>query len=290
MNDLEIAYRAFIDCLNQRRWEDLGAFLPSEFTKNDQKLTLQTYAANIQAAGNLEFEIIVMTVDEKSKTLASTTFVRWKPLERVLGIEPSGKTLTFIGKYLNWFSRGKLSRMVDVIDREAIYRQLSNLEAIYTPDFDIAAWSKPEATGSSLSRHDLESFYRAYVRCLNEGTTQADLEAFFHPQLIHNGASKTVDALGNGLRDIASAIPDLVIKMTTIVIDEKAQRVAVRLEFTGTPIKSLPGIEATGVKGQWVEHATYQFRDGKTTLAWAIGNWGSYLQAVPESVRDVNLW
>ncbi|KAI9655145.1 MAG: hypothetical protein M1821_005628 [Bathelium mastoideum] len=290
MSDLEIAYRAFIDCLNQRRWEDLGAILHSEFTKNNEKLTPKTYAANILAAGNLELEIIVLTVDEKSQTLASTTFVRWKPFERVLGIEPSGKTLTFVEKHLNWFYLGKLSRMVDVTDREAIYRQLSNLEAIYTPDFDIAAWSREEATGLSLSHYDLESLYRAYVRCLNGGTAQADLEAFFHPQLVHNGASKTVEALGDSLRGIAAAIPDLVIKMTTIVIDAKAQRVAVRLEFTGTPIKSLLGIGAKGIKGHWEEHATYQFRDGKAALAWAIGNWGSYLQAVPESVRGVNLW
>lgn len=290
MAPLETVYRDFINCLNARRRKDLGGFLLSGFTKNNQQLTPETFSANIEAAGHLEFKIVVLTIDERTQTLASILLVRWKPPGHIMGIEASGKTVTYIEKHLNWFSERKLARTIDAPDREAIYRQLSNQEATYTPDFDIAAWSKDEPVGSLISQHDLESIYRDYVRCLNERTTESKLDKFFHPELIHNGASKTVETLGNGLRYIADAFPDLVIGITAMVIDEKAQRVAVRLEFLGTPTKSIMGIEAANSKRRFSEHATYQFRDGKIALAWAIGNWGTYRQAAPETLFDVNLW
>ena len=290
MAPIEATYNAFIQCLNRRQWGHLGTYLHTTFAKNNQHWTPETYAAKIKSAGDIEFQICVVAVDQESQTLASTLLVTWKPSSPVMGIEPSGKTITLVEKHVNWFLEGQITRIIDLADREAIYRQLSNPEAISSPDVDIATWSNHAAKGSVFSQQSLESIYRVYVGCINERTTKDRLDKLVHPQLIFNGMSMSLDAYGDALRVIASAIPDLVVEIDAIVIDEKAQRVAARLISTGTAAKSLFGIEPADGRGQFYEHATYQFRDGKIAYVWSVGSWGSYLQAVPKSSSQGDIW
>ena len=290
MAPIEATYNAFIQCLNDRKWGDLGTYLHTTFAKNNQHWTPEAYAAKIKSVGDMEFQVCVVSVNEESQTLASTMLVTWKPSIPVMGIEPSGKTVTFVEKHVSWFSQGQITRIVDLPDYEAIYRQLSNLKALYSPAVDIATWSKHAADGSLPSQPSLESIYRDYINCINKRTTKARLEELVHPKVFFNGMLMSLDAYGDGLRRIASGIPDLVVDIDTIVIDEKAQRVAVRLITTGTATKSLFGIEPTDGRGRFCEHATYQFRDGKIELVWSVGSWGSYLQGVPKSNSQGSIW
>jgi predicted ester cyclase len=77
------------------------------------------------------------------------------------------------------------------------------------------------------------------------------------------------------MQGILTAIPDLFVDLHTIIADEKTQRVAVRLEATGTVPSSLAGVESTGTQGKFPEHLTYQIVDGKISRAWSIADWGS---------------
>lgn len=290
MTPIETTYLAFVVCINERKWGDIGTHLNATFVKNDKQWTPKTFAARNESAGDIQFQVYVVAADEGSQTLASTVLVTWRPPGPVMGIESSHKTITFVEKQMVWFAQKKISRISDLSDREAIYRQLSNLEALYSPDVDVASWPKEAVRGSLLSQTNLESIYRAYIGWINDRTTKVKLEEFVHSQLIFNGMSMSLDAYGDALRGIASAIPDLAVEMDTLVIDERRQRIGARLITTGTATTSLLGIEPADGEGQYYEYAIYQFRDGKIALVWSVGSWGSYLQAVPKSISQEDLW
>lgn len=281
MTPLEATYRDFVNCLNERRWGELGTFLHSGFAKNEQQYTPESFAAEMQANGDAELEVSFVTVDEGSQRLASTILMRWKPSKQVMGLNPPEKSILVVEKHLNWFVQGKLSKTISLADREGIHRQLSDPQAIYTPDL-ITTGFKNGAMGTSQPIDNLEDVYRTYLACINERTIEANWERFVGPQVIYNGKTLTLDVYRQMMQDVITAIPDLFIDLHTIIADEKAQRVAVRLEATGTPTQSLASVATTGSQGRFAEHLTYQFRDGKIACAWSIADWGSHRQLVSE--------
>ena len=42
-------YHAYPECLNERRWNDLGEFVNAELTYNERPMTLDDYLALLQA-------------------------------------------------------------------------------------------------------------------------------------------------------------------------------------------------------------------------------------------------
>jgi predicted ester cyclase len=196
-----------------------------------------------------------------------------------MGIDPPEKTILVVEKHLNWFVEGKLSKTISLADTEAVHRQLSDPQAQYTPDL-ITTSSESKNLGNLQLTSKLEELYRSYLGCINERTLSTDWDKFVQPQVIYKGTALTLDIYRQNMQDVLTAIPDLFVDLHTIIADENTQRVAVRLEATGTPTTSLADVETTGSQGKFAEHLTYQFVDGKIARAWSIADWGSNEQLV----------
>ncbi len=291
MAGIRAVYQSIIRCLNERRWEDLrGYIIHSGFTANGREHTPESYAAEMKTAGDAEITLDIVTVDQQSRRLAATVLVKWRPLRPVMGFEPSGKTVHFAEQRFNWFTDdGKLSKTIVLADREAILRQLSG-----TPSTTSQA---PEVVGKqgggsavdtlvTLGTQDpvpndndgrgLEEMYRTYLDCINRRTMETDLSTFCHPRVFHNGIELSLDKYRRLMQDAITAIPDINFGLHTLVADADIQRVAARLEFTGTPVKAIEGVDPTGQPVHFAEHVTYQLREGKIDSVWSIVDWVSY--------------
>lgn len=102
---------------------------------------------------------------------------------------------------------------------------------------------------------------------------KANLHKFVHPQVVSNGVSMTVDKYRHSIEEGIAAVPDLFVGAHTVIADNRAQRVAARLETTGTPVKDLARVEPKGGQSRFAEHVVYQFRDGKIARLWSIADW-----------------
>jgi predicted ester cyclase len=277
MEGMEGKYRAFIKCMNEKG--DIGSFLPSHYDWNGQQYTPESFASQMQENGEIEIEIDAITVDEGSQRLACTILKKWKTSKQIFGFDPPEKTILVVEKHLNWFVDGKLSKTISLADKEGIHRQLTNAQAQYIPDL-VATSSGNESLGNVQSTSQLEELYRSYLACINERTLSTDWDRFVQPQVTYKGTCLTLETYCQNMQDVLKAIPDLFVDLHTIIADERTQRVAVRLEATGTLPSSLTEVETTGSQGKFAEHLTYQFVDGKIARAWSIADWGSNEQLV----------
>lgn len=280
MVDIQSVYVSFIQCLNERRWDDLPQYIHGSYEVDGQRYTPASYAAEAKHAGEVEVILDAVTVDEESRRLASNVLVRWKPSRPVMGFEPPNKVLHFMEQRLNWFTtEGKLSRTIALPDREVIERQLSDPQAEYAlePDLISTQVNKGGSSGTELDG-DLETIYREYLDCINRRTMETDLPKFCHPHVFHNRRALPLHQYRQLMQDAITAIPDINYGLHTIIADRANQRVAVRLEFTGTPVKAMAGVEPTGRAVRFAEHVTYQFRDGKIYRVWSQVDWISYRQ------------
>ena len=284
MVDIRAVYESFVQCLNGQRWGDLSKYVDSSYEIDGQRYTPAGYAAEAQSAGKLEMIIDAMTVDEGSRRLASNVLVKWNPTQPVMGVEPTNRVLHFMEQRLNWFTtEGKLSRTVALADREAIQRQLSDPQARHALEPDLISTQVDEGGSVDLEPNgDLETIYGAYLNCINKRTMQTDLPKFCHPHVFHNGRALSLDQYQMLMQNAITAIPDINFGLDTIIADKIAQRVAVRLEFTGTPVKAIAGVEPTGRPVRFAEHVTYQFRDGKIHRVWSQVDWVSFRQQLSE--------
>ncbi|KAK7749290.1 hypothetical protein SLS62_008259 [Diatrype stigma] len=231
---------------------------------------------------------------------------------------PTGKTIQFMDHLLVWFTDAadggddatKISKIVTLSDRDAIHRQLLQSSAGSGPsspdpeatstlaDIDnirkqggggggsevdtalttTTLGSTEEPPNAIANGRDLEELYRAYIDCINKRTMETDLPKFCHPRVFHNDQALSLDRYRHLMQDAIDAIPDISFGLHTLITDKEAQRVAARLEFTGTPIKAIQGVEPNGRPVHFAEHVTYQLRDGKIHRVWSIVDWVSYRQ------------
>ena len=114
---------------------------------------------------------------------------------------------------------------------------------------------------------DLEERYRAYLTCLNERRF-ADLGAFAHDPVVHNGRTLSVAEFQDLLQRDATEIPDLHYAIERLVV--QGDQVACRIRFDCTPVKVFRGIPPTGERISFVEHVFYRYEDGKIAEIWSL--------------------
>lgn len=120
-------YRRYLDCLNQRGWDDLGLFVCEDAIHNDRPLGLSGYRAMLQsdttAIPDLEFvaEMIVAQDD----ALASRLVFDCTPQQPFLGFEPPGTQITFAEHVFYKFRGFKIAEVRSLIDTQAIQAQIA---------------------------------------------------------------------------------------------------------------------------------------------------------------------
>ncbi|KAI0379613.1 SnoaL-domain-containing protein [Hypomontagnella monticulosa] len=291
MTDIEATYRSLINCINEKRWGDMPRYMHSHFEKDGQDYTPESYAAQMESNGETELIVDAVTVDQESQEcLGATVLVKFKTnvINEGHAKQQAGKTVLLMAQHFNWFTEGKISKTLTVADRDEMHRQFTDPEASFTPDL-ISHYQPPPRASSdaALSARELEDKYRQYIGCINAQTMEAELHRFCHPQVVHNTKALTIEEYRLLIQEAFTAIPDITFGLHTVVVDERAQRVAVRIEFSGTPIGVFAGVKPNGRSVSFCEHVTYRFEEGKIARVWSIVDWPSYQAQLSESLTVV---
>jgi steroid delta-isomerase-like uncharacterized protein len=124
---LTTVYRDYLDCLNARRWDDLGRFVTDGVVYNGEPLGLAGYRAMLEAdteaTPDLQFVAQILLAD--AGVVACRLFFECTPRQTFLGLEPTGQQVSFAEHVFYRFDDGRIAEVWSLIDRDAVRRQLS---------------------------------------------------------------------------------------------------------------------------------------------------------------------
>ncbi|GAW11040.1 hypothetical protein ANO14919_003790 [Xylariales sp. No.14919] len=278
MTVIETIFASYIQCINEERWQDLSNFSSFPLNYNEEDIpTSEAFAHKIKAVGRLQLDVDAITVDAQTQRLGVSLLAKLRSNGAATDktVNSTGQSQSMI-----WVEGGKISKVATMFDHDNVQRQLSEPGYVSTPDL-VASYS-PATTGQNLSTRELEDTYRSYIGCINAQAMSTGLPRFCHPHVIHNARRLSLEEYRLLIQEAFTAVPDIIFGVDTVVADEKAQRVAVRLEFTGTPTGELSGAEPTGRGVRFYEYVTYAFRDGRIDRVWSIVDWKSYRQQLSQ--------
>lgn len=125
-SDLSGLYRGYIACLNKQDWPNLGRFVHDEVTHNGRKLGLSGYlemlVRDFDEIPDLYFNIQLLLADPPY--VASRLSFDCAPRGTFLGLDVSGKRISFAENVFYELQRGKIRQVWSVIDKTAIETQL----------------------------------------------------------------------------------------------------------------------------------------------------------------------
>jgi len=154
----------------------------------------------------------------------------------------------------------------------ATYAALSTAAAALSPTV-LRASSLGSTINASTSKEakmgnpDLTEFYTRYIDALNarDATT---VESMIHEEVLRLGVPYPRDGVMESFKIITDAVPDYRWTIQDLfVVDD---RIAVRLQNTGTPAKTFLGHEPTGRSIDFMEFASYRIRDGRFSEMWFL--------------------
>ena len=121
------------------------------------------------------------------------------------------------------------------------------------------------------------------IDLINNNLSTQGLSKYLDPDIVHNSKSLTLDQYCALMTDVGASVVDFAATINTLIVDEKTQRVCARLEWTGTMIGKLVGVEPSGGPIQIWEHVYYQFQGGKITRVWAVVDWATFRRQMSQS-------
>ena len=137
--DLATLYRAYITCLNQQDWDNLGSFVADDVRHNDRPFGLQGYRAMLEQdfcdIPDLRFNIALLVADDMH--VASRLAFDCSPRGMFMGLPVHGKRVRFTENVIYQFHSSKIIQVWSVIDSTAIAAQLHPL----TPEKPISDFS-----------------------------------------------------------------------------------------------------------------------------------------------------
>jgi predicted ester cyclase len=125
--NLATHYHRYLQCLNERRWDDLHEFVDDELTYNSTRMRLADYRAarqaEVLAIPDLRFtaELVVADTD----TVAARLYFRCTPQQPFLGFEPTGTLMSFAEHVFYRFRDQRITEVWSLIDTQAIAEQIA---------------------------------------------------------------------------------------------------------------------------------------------------------------------
>ncbi|KTB84837.1 ester cyclase [Pseudomonas syringae] len=119
-------YRAYIACLNDRRWHDLGNFVDDDVHYNGERISLSGYRTmlenDVRIIPDLRFTVDFLVVE--APQVAARLLFDCSPQGRFLGLDTQGRRIRFSENVFYTFSEGKVVAVWSVIDKAAVEREL----------------------------------------------------------------------------------------------------------------------------------------------------------------------
>ena len=109
--------------------------------------------------------------------------------------------------------------------------------------------------------------YHEYLACLNERRWD-DLGQFVTDEVVHNGLSLGLGGYRAMLEADTHAVPDLQFVPQILIAD--GDMLTCRLWFECTPRHTFLGLEPTGERISFAEHAIYRFDDRRIAEVWSV--------------------
>ena len=119
-------YRAYIDCLNRRDWEQLGQYVDDEVEHNGRPLHLSGYrdmlVKDFEDIPDLRFNIQLLACSPP--LVAARLAFKCSPKGKFLGLNVNGRVVSFAENVFYEFKLSKIASVWSVIDKAAIEAQL----------------------------------------------------------------------------------------------------------------------------------------------------------------------
>jgi predicted ester cyclase len=120
-------YHRYLECLNGRRWDDLGEFVADDVTHNDRPLGASGYRAmleeDVRTIPDLRF--VPDRVVAEGDAVACRLIFRCTPQRPFLGFEPTGAPITFAEHAFYTFRDHRIVEVSSLLDTRAVAAQLS---------------------------------------------------------------------------------------------------------------------------------------------------------------------
>jgi predicted ester cyclase len=120
-------YRAYIDCLNRRDWEQLGQYVDDEVEHNGRPLHLSGYrdmlVKDFEDIPDLRFNVQLLACSPP--LVAARLAFKCSPKGKFLGLNVNGRVVSFAENVFYEFKLSKIASVWSVIDKAAIEAQLS---------------------------------------------------------------------------------------------------------------------------------------------------------------------
>ena len=120
-------YRAYIDCLNRRDWEELGQYVDDEVEHNGRPLELSGYrdmlVKDFEDIPDLRFNVQLLACSPP--LVAARLAFKCSPKGKFLGLNVNGRVVSFAENVFYEFKLSKIASVWSVIDKAAIEAQLS---------------------------------------------------------------------------------------------------------------------------------------------------------------------
>ncbi len=126
MTQLSAHYRAYIACLNDQRWDELGTFVASDVTHNGRSFGLDGYRSmlinDFETIPDLAFKIGLLACDPPF--IAARLEFDCSPKSMFLGLPINGRRISFAENVFYEFRDLQIVSVWSVIDKTGIEAQL----------------------------------------------------------------------------------------------------------------------------------------------------------------------
>jgi predicted ester cyclase len=126
--DLEDRYRAYLACLNERRFDDLPDFVHDPVVHNDRALTIAEFQ-DLLRRDSIEIPDLHYAIERlvvQGEQVACRIRFDCTPAAGFRGVPAAGRPISFVEHVFYRYGNGKIAEIWSVIDMDAVREQLTH--------------------------------------------------------------------------------------------------------------------------------------------------------------------